>query len=164
MNLLQITLTLSTLLCSLVAGFVFAFTIVVMPGITNLNDRDFLQAFKAIDRVIQNNQPIFIAVWLGSIVGLLTSALVGMVQLDGVDCLLVIIAAAIYLLGVQLPTFTINVPLNNQLQMQNLDAMTEPALREARMNFEPRWVRWNSIRTVFATLTSALLIILVFEL
>ena len=164
MNLLQMALTLSTLLCSLVAGFVLAFAIVVMPGIRSLNDHDFLQAFKVIDRVIQNNQPLFILVWLGSILGLVTVALMGIFQLDGVNRLLIGIAVAIYLLGVQLPTFTINVPLNNQLQMQKLDTMTDLALREARMNFEPRWIRWNALRTVFATLTSVLLIILVFEL
>ena len=164
MNLLQMALTLSTLLCSLVAGFVLAFAIVVMPGIRSLNDHDFLQAFKVIDRVIQNNQPLFILVWLGSILGLVTVALMGIFQLDGVNRLLIGIAVAIYLLGVQLPTFTINVPLNNQLQMQKLDTMTDLALREARMNFEPRWIRWNAFRTVFATLTSVLLIILVFEL
>ena len=164
MDLLQIALTLSTLLCSLVAGFVLAFAIVVMPGIRSLNDHDFLQAFKVIDRVIQNNQPLFILVWLGSILGLVTVALMGIFQLDGVNRLLIGIAVAIYLLGVQLPTFTINVPLNNQLQMQKLDTMTDLALREARTNFEPRWIRWNALRTVFATLTSVLLIILVFEL
>ena len=164
MNLLQITLTLTTLLCSLVAGFVLAFAIVVMPGIRSLNDRDFLQAFKVIDRVIQNNQPIFVLVWLGSILSLVTAALVGIVHLDGVNRLLIGIAAAIYLLGVQLPTFTINVPLNNQLQMQKLDTMNDLALGEARMNFEKSWIRWNTFRTVFATLTSVLLIIVVFEL
>ena len=65
-----------------------------------------------------------------------------------------------YLLGVQLPTATINVPLNNHLQTQDLDTMTELVLQEARMKFEPRWIRWNSIRTVFSILTTALLIIL----
>lgn len=164
MDLFQITLTLSTLLCSLVAGIVLAFAIVVMPGIRRLNDHDFLQAFKVIDRVIQNNQPIFILVWLGSILGVVTVALMGISQLDGANRLLIGMAAVIYLLGVQLPTFTINVPLNNQLQIQKLDTMTDLALRDARMNFEPRWIRWNTFRTVFATLTSVLLIILVFEL
>ena len=164
MDLLQITLMLATLLCSLIAGFVLAFAIVVMPGIRSLNDHDFLQAFKVIDRVIQNNQPIFVLVWLGSILGLVTATLVGIVQFDGVNRLLIVIAAAIYLLGVQLPTFTINVPLNNQLQLQQLDAMTDLALQEARMNFEKSWIRWNTFRTVCATLTSALLIIVVFEL
>ena len=164
MDLFQITLTLSTLLCSLVAGIVLAFAIVVMPGIKRLNDHDFLQAFKVIDRVIQNNQPIFILVWLGSILGVVTVALMGISQLDGANRFLIGMAAMSYLFGVQLPTFTINVPLNNQLQIQKLDTMTELTLREARMNFEPRWIRWNTFRTVFATLTSVLLIILVFEL
>ncbi|MBE9141126.1 DUF1772 domain-containing protein [Nodosilinea sp. LEGE 07088] len=164
MDLLQIALTLTTLLCSLVAGFVLAFAIVVMPGIRNLNDHDFLQAFKAIDRVIQNNQPIFSLVWLGSILGLVTAALVGIIQFDGINRFLIGMAAAIYLIGVQLPTFTINVPLNNQLQMQKLDTMTDLALREARVNFEPRWIQWNSIRTIFAVLTSVLLISLELEL
>lgn len=164
MDLLQIALTLATLLCSLVAGFVLAFAIVVMPGIRNLDDHDFLQAFKAIDRVIQTNQPIFSLVWLGSILGLVTAALIGMIQFDGVNRLLIGTAAAIYLLGVQLPTFTINVPLNNQLQMQKLDAMSDLALREVRVNFEPRWIQWNSIRTIFAILTSALLISMEFKL
>ena len=49
MDLLHTIIVLSTLLCSLVAGFVFAFAIVAMPGIKSLSDHDFLQAFKAID-------------------------------------------------------------------------------------------------------------------
>ncbi len=164
MNLFQIALTLSTLLCSLVAGFVFAFAIVVMPGIQNLNDRDFLQTFKVIDRVIQNNQPIFILVWVGSIAVVIASAWLGILQLDGIDRLLIIIASVTYLLGVQLPTITINIPLNNQLQTLDLDSMSEPALQNARKQFEPRWVKWNSIRTVLAILTSVLLILLVFRI
>ncbi len=164
MDMFQIILILATLFCSLIAGFVLAFAIVVMPGIRSLNDHDFLQAFKVIDGVIQNNQPIFVLLWLGSILGLVTAALVAIVQIDGFNRLLIVIAAAIYLLGVQLPTFTINVPFNNQLQLQQLDAMSDLALREARMNFEACWIRWNAFRTVCATLTSALLIIVVFEL
>ena len=53
----QIVLILATLLCSLVAGFLFAFATVVMPGIKTLNDREFIRAFQVIDGVIQNNQP-----------------------------------------------------------------------------------------------------------
>ena len=42
----QIVLILATLLCSLVAGFLFAFAIIVMPGIKTLNDREFIRAFQ----------------------------------------------------------------------------------------------------------------------
>ena len=45
------TLIIATLLCSLVAGFLFAFKIVVMPGIHKLNDRDFIHAFQEMDDI-----------------------------------------------------------------------------------------------------------------
>ena len=70
MGIFQIALILATLLCSLTAGFVLAFAVVVMPGIRSLNDREFIRAFQVIDRVIQNRQPIFVLVWIGSIVAL----------------------------------------------------------------------------------------------
>jgi uncharacterized membrane protein len=53
----RIALILATSLCSLVAGFLFAFAIVVMPGIRSLNDREFIRAFQVMDGVIQNNHP-----------------------------------------------------------------------------------------------------------
>ncbi len=160
----QIALILATFLCSLVAGLLFAFAIVAMPGIRNLNDREFIRAFQVMDRVIQNNQPIFMLVWLGSVLALLASAVLGFGQLDGAGRLLIIFAALAYLLGVQLLTVTINVPLNNQLQTLDVDAMNETTQKEARKDFEPRWNRWNSIRAAFASLASALLIILLFRL
>ena len=160
----QITLILATLLCSLVAGFVLAFAVVVMPGIKTLSDREFIQAFQVMDRIIQNNQPIFVLVWVGSIVALVASAMLGIGQLEEADRLLIIFAVLAYLLVVQLPTFTINVPLNNKLQTLNVDDMDETAQKAARMDFEPRWILWNSIRTTFASLVSSLLIILLLRL
>lgn len=164
MDLLRIALIAFTLLSGLVAGFVFAFTIVVMPGLKTLGDDDFLRAFKAIDRVIQNNQPIFIVVWVGSVVALAAALFLGIGQLDRLDRLLLIGSAALYLLGVQLPTATINVPLNNQLQRQNLDGSSESDLRQARRNFEPCWTRWNAIRTACAAATTAVMLILLLRL
>ncbi len=160
----QITLILATFLCSLVAGFLFAFASVVMPGIKTLNDREFIRAFQVVDGVIQNNQPIFVLVWVGSVVILLTSAVLGIGQLDGAERLLIIFPTLVYLLGVQLPTFTINVPLNNKLQTLEPDTMAETTQKAARKEFEPRWNLWNSIRTPLACLTSALLMILLFRL
>jgi uncharacterized membrane protein len=164
MGIFQIAFILATFLCSLVAGFVFAFALVVMPGIRNLNDGEFIRAFQVMDRVIQNKQPIFMLVWVGSVVALVTSAVLGIGQLDGAGRLLIIFAALAYLFGVQLPTVTINVPLNNKLQTLDVDAMNETVQKAARKDFEPRWNLWNSIRTAIASLVSALLIILLFRL
>lgn len=164
MSIFQLTLIVAALLCSLVAGLVFAFAVVVMPGIRALGDGEFLRAFQVIDRVIQNSQPLFLLVWVGSVVALLASVALGFGQLDGVGRLLVIAAALVYLLGVQLPTITINIPLNNTVQALEIDGMDPSAHEAARRAFESRWNTWNSIRTVLASVVSVLLMILLLRL
>ena len=164
MELIRLAVLLSALLCSLVAGLVLTFAIVVMPGIKTLGNRDYLKSFKSIDRVIQNNQPIFMMVWLGSAVVLLASTVLGIWRLEGIDRLLLIVACGIYIFGVQVPTVMINVPLNNRLQSQSLDTMPESELVTTTEEFDSRWLRWNNIRTVVATLTTVLLLVLLVRL
>lgn len=125
-----------------------------------LPDRDFLRAFSVMDRVIQQNEPRFIAVWVGSVVALGAAVLLGIGALGGADRLLLIGAAGVYLLGVQLPTVAINVPLNNRLQALDLDGLDTAVLRTEREAFEGRWNRWNAIRTVFACVSVVALLAL----
>lgn len=159
-----VVLILATILCSLVAGFLFAFAVVVMPGIGRLKDDAFIRAFQAIDRVIQNNQPVFLLVWVGSVVAVVGAAALGSWALAGADRVLLIAAALIYLLCVQAPTAAINIPLNNQLHKVDPDAIDEPTRRRARNEFEDRWNRWNAIRTVAATVASTLLTLVLLRL
>jgi len=156
----QALLVLATFLCSLVAGFLFAFAAVVMPGIKRLDDGGFIRAFQVIDRVIQSNQPLFVFVWVGSVLSLATAAVLGLWVLGGADRLLIIVAALIYLFCVQLPTATVNIPLNNGLQKLNPETMSDAMRKRARDEFEPRWTRWNAIRTVCAGLVSIVLMLL----
>lgn len=160
MTLVQVVLMLAALLCSVVTGLLFGFAIVVMPGIRSLDDGSFIRAFQVIDRVIQNNQPLFLLVWVGSLLATIAAAVLGVWELTGVERLLSITAALVYLVGVQLPTFLVNIPLNNQLQRLDVAAMAETTRRRARADFEPRWNRWNGIRTVCAGLVSVLLLLL----
>ena len=160
MSVIQIVLAVSALLCGLVAGLVFAFAIVVIPGIKSLEDRDFLRAFVKMDRVIQNNQPIFILVWVGSAVAVLGLAALSIWQLDGMNRLLAVAFSTVYLVGVQLPTIAINIPLNNELQSLELDSTDDAQISAARRKFESRWVWWNSFRTIAATIATAGFIVL----
>ena len=73
MDALDISLILSILSCGLVGGFIFTYAIVVMPGLSNLNNRDFLRAFQVTDAVIQNKQPLFMFTWVGSILAVLAN-------------------------------------------------------------------------------------------
>lgn len=164
MSTFKLSLVSATLLCSWVAGFLFSFAVVAMPGLGQLGDRDFIRAFQVIDGVIQKNQPIFMAVWLGSIVTLIASAVLGFQQLSGANRLLLIGAAVIYLFGVQLPTITGNIPLNNQIQAVDVQQLDTAGLAQARSSFEPRWNRLNVFRTILATLASSILVLLVLRL
>jgi uncharacterized membrane protein len=157
-------LVLATFLCSLVAGFLFAFATVVMPGIRSLDDGGFIRAFQVIDRVIQNNQPLFVFVWVGSVLALVAAAVVGLWALGGTDRLIVIVAALVYLLCVQLPTVTINIPLNNKIQKLDPGTMNEATRKRARDDFERRWNRSNATRAACASLASLLLVLLLIRL
>jgi len=152
-------LVFATLTTLLVTGLLFTFALLVMPGLGQLEDRDFLRGFQVIDRIIQNSHPIFVVVWLGSVVSLIAAALMGIGQLDGMARGLLVAAAGLYLLGVQLPTLRGNVPLNNQLQTLELGAMNEPELAKARRDFEPAWNRLNVFRTVICVVVAVLLIV-----
>ena len=86
---------------------------------------------------------------------LATAAILGIGSLAGaetneVDRWLLLGATLLYVLGVQVPTIAINIPLNNRLQALETAAMDDVAMEEARQAFEPRWNRWNVIRTVAA--------------
>lgn len=164
MGIFPIAIILAAFLCSIVAGFLFAFAIVIMPGIKCLKDREFIRAFQVVDGVIQDNKPIFILVWVGAAAALLAATVLGLGQLNWDGKLLLAFAALIFLLGVQLPTLIVNVPLNNRLQALDVDRLDASALNAARESFEAAWNRWNIIRTVFANLVSALLMVLLFRL
>jgi uncharacterized membrane protein len=159
MDLLQITFITATVLCSLVAGFLLAFSLVVMPGIKNLDDRNFLKAFREMDLIIQNNNPIFMIVWVGSVLSIIALVIQGLQVYEGCKLLAVLAITVFYLLGVQFPTASINIPLNNRVQKLDLKTLDEASLKIERDHFERRWNRSNIIRTIFAVLTSILLVV-----
>jgi len=155
-----VALMLAIMLCSLVAGLLFGFAIVVMPGIAKLNDKGFLSAFKHMDEIIQNNQPLFILVWAGSILSIIITLILGIMNLIGTQIYILILASILYLVGVQLPTFRFNIPLNNSLQNLDIESLDESEAALCRVDFETPWNRWNRIRTVNAILAVSMLLLL----
>lgn len=157
-------LLLSIMFCSLVAGLLFGFAIVVMPGIAKLTDKEYLLAFKHMDGIIQNNQPLFVLVWAGSILSVMATLVLGMLNLSGSDVYLVFFASILYLFGVQLPTFRFNIPLNNSVQRLDVEGLEESGAALSRAGFEQPWNRWNQIRTVNAVGTVSILLFLLVRL
>lgn len=160
MDLLDISLIFSITLCSLVSGFIFTYAIVVMPGLSNLNDKEFIRAFQVTDAVIQNNQPIFMFTWIGSIVSLLITILVSVVNFGLSEAWLIVLISVFYLLGVQGITIAIHIPLNNHIQKVVIEELSDEAIAEERVNFERKWNYFNNIRTSISISVSLLLLIL----
>ncbi|MGE3275774.1 MAG: anthrone oxygenase family protein [Vicinamibacterales bacterium] len=61
-------------------------------------------------------------VWLGSIAAVVLTLGLGLGWTGAIDTVLPVAGATLCLCGVQLPTFRVNVPLNNALQRQDLGA------------------------------------------
>ena len=152
-------LFLSILSCSLVTGFIFTYAVVVMPGLSKLSDKEFLKAFQVTDAVIQNKQPIFMLIWVGSIVSVLSLILISIAYVGLSETWLIVLVALIYLLGVQGITILIHLPLNNQIQKLNLEKLKDENLKNERLNFETKWNFFNNIRTTIAFFVSLTLLI-----
>ena len=138
----------STLSCALVTGFVFTYAVIVMPGLAKLTDKEFIRAFQVTDELIQNNQPIFMIVWAGSVISVISTLIVSLMGPYSVETVLVMIAGFVYLLGVQGLTVLVHLPLNRRIQTVNVEEWDASALREERLLFETRWIRFNWIRTL----------------
>lgn len=160
MPVLEIALLAAALLCGLVAGFLFAFAAVVMPGIADLDDRAFLRAFQVVDGVIQRGQPLFGLVWLGSALAVVGALVLGVSEFAGAERLLLLGAGASYLLGVQLMTLRVHLPLNGALQRLELETATDADCRAERERFERRWNRANVARALVATAATAAWLVL----
>ena len=94
-SLFTVAIIITTLLVALVAGIVFAFSVITMPGIKRLNDKEFIRGFQVIDGVIQDNQPLFILVWVGSIISIIISAGIGVAHLEGTPLIIMIVATVL---------------------------------------------------------------------
>lgn len=155
---LEIILIITALFVSLVAGFLLAFALVVMPGIGKMDDLRFVETFRAIDRVIQDNSPLFLVVWAGSGVGAIVSAVAGYLYMQGSALALILTACAVFIALVHVPTVAVNVPLNNRLQALDPERLSVEELKEARNAFERPWLFWNTFRTVAAVIAASMLL------
>jgi uncharacterized membrane protein len=149
-DILDISLFFTILLSALVTGFILTYAIVIMPGLSNLDDKEFIKAFQVTDGIIQNDQPIFIVIWIGSIVSVLSTIITSILCLGILDAWLIIFVSVVYLLLVQGITILIHLPLNKSIQNIDINSSNFQTLSKERIAFEKKWNYFNNIRTVVA--------------
>ena len=160
MDLLDVALIFSILSCSLVGGFIFTYAIVVMPGLSSLSDKDFLRAFQVTDAIIQDNQPLFMFTWVGSMVAMFMMIVVSSARVELAEAWPIVLISVAYLVGVQGITAAFHIPLNNHIQNRIIEDLNVQTLADERLKFEAKWNFFNYIRTGIALSVSFLLLII----
>ncbi|GGR09773.1 membrane protein [Actinoplanes ianthinogenes] len=139
----------AALVCTgLMAGIFFAFTVSVMPGLANTDDRTFVTAMRQINAAIENG--LFGLVFVGAL-ALPALAAVLLARSGRRAAAWWAGAAAVLYLLVLILTMAVEVPLNDQLAQAGTD------FARARHDFEGTWVPVNNLRTVLNTLALACL-------
>ncbi len=134
-----------------------------MPGLSNLNDKNFLRAFQVTDAVIQNNQPLFMFTWIGSILSVLVTILVSLEEIYIDNFYAPFVKESKVKIGLKLvEEITIN--SNNTIlivgRVTKIKTRNELIEEDGSLKFETKWNFFNYIRTSIAISVSVLLLII----
>lgn len=152
-----IIVVLATLLTGLTAGLCFTWNNAVTPGIGQLADIGYLRSFQEMNRSIIN--PTFILVFFGPV--FLQIANIFLFRTSSSAIIWMVVASAVlYIIGVVLVTIFGNVPLNELLDKTDLMQASAEELKLLRDKFEIKWNRLHLIRTITATLSFLILLII----
>lgn len=146
-------LWISALGSGLMAGVYFAFSGFIMRAFGSLEPGQAIAAMNAINSTILRS--LFVPLFFGS--SIVAALLVAGAALnrDAAGSGWMLLAGALYLLGMFVCTAAFNVPLNNAL------AQTEPgsaAARDLWFKYLKTWTRWNHLRTLCSLATCGLCI------
>ena len=149
-----ITLFAAIILTGLSAGFFYAWEFTVIPGTKKVGDHTYIETMQSINRAIIN--PAFMLIFFGT----LAVQVLSTYQFKGTTAFWFLLAAtAVYSFGSILVTIVGNVPMNNALDVVNLNSLNSEQLINQRSQYEPRWNRLHSIRTAFSVISFMLLLL-----
>jgi uncharacterized membrane protein len=148
------TLFAATLTTGLYAGQFYTFSVPVMPGLGEVDDRTFVDAVQQIDLAVGSGW--FMAVFLGAPV---LAALAAVQRLGAGQRRVLRWTAAgfAFAAAAQIITYVVHIPLNTTIDTAG-DPDRIADLTGLRTAFEATWVRWNIARTATATAAFACLI------
>ncbi len=128
----NLVLYIAAILTGLSAGLFYAWAVSVIPGTKRVADPVYLETMQQINRAILN--PAFYLIFFGSMIGLIVSSILHY-QTSSVQCWLIIISTLLNL-GAFIVTTAGNVPLNNSLDVINLNEQSLEKMAQFRMLYE----------------------------
>ncbi|TDC55672.1 DUF1772 domain-containing protein [Actinomadura sp. KC345] len=139
------SVTLSIIMAAGMAGAYFAFSTGVMPGLNAARPQSAIDAMQGMNQKIQN--PLFIAMFL--LIPVVAAAAGGLLLSLGERsaAILFFAAAGVYLVGALVPSFAVNIPMNNTLDATAIPGDTAEAAK-IWSDYSGRWAVWNNVRAV----------------
>ena len=132
------------ILCNgMLAGLFFAFVCAICPALRRVDDASYVRVFRAINVAILNGW--FLLVFVAAPLAAAAVALLLVNAGDPCPRVLTTVGAVLSLATLAI-TGAQSVPLNITLSRARI--ATERDCRDARIHFEVRWNRWNTVRTL----------------
>jgi len=145
----QAGIALLAVTCGLIAGFFFAFSVVVMRALRTLPPAHAIAAMRSINVVVIN--PWFLIPFLGAAAGSVAGAIAALLRWREDGAALVLAGSALYALGTFGVTMVFNVPRNQALEAVAPESDEAAALWRSYL---VEWTAWNHVRTLAALLAA----------
>ena len=142
-----ILLVLSTITMGLMSGLFFTFDVSIMPGLAGTPDRVYVEAMQNFNQLIDSSG-LFALVFIAAFIATTTAAVIEYRRGRRSPALWAAIAASLYLVAL-LITFSVNIPLNNELaQLGDPSKVSDFSLVD---KFKGIWETTNIMRTLLCT-------------
>jgi uncharacterized membrane protein len=142
---------------ALMAGLFYAWSCSVTIGIARLPDSAYLAAMQVMNRAILNG--FFLSVFMGTLVLLPVCTYMHYQQPLSVAFWCLLLATFAYAVGVFCVTMVGNVPMNDALDVFNIQTASAEQLAAQRLRFEGPWNSLNLVRAVSGTIAVIFVII-----
>lgn len=140
----------SLLLSGAIFGFFYAYSVSVVWGLDATDPQSAIAAMQGINRVVRN--AAFAPAFFGTPLVLAGCALLAFIASRRYAAFWFALAALTYSGGALLPTFLVNVPMNDALAI--LPIPTDQAeAADLWRDYSRTWTRWNDLRTEMSGLT-----------
>jgi uncharacterized membrane protein len=149
-SLIDLAVFVSALGTGLMAGFFFAFSILVMKALGAIQPAQGISAMQSINIVVIN--PWFMTPFMGMAVMSAILIVTAVARWSEPGAAYILAGGVLYLLGTFGVTMVFNVPRNNAL------AAVAPASAEGAAlwaDYLVTWTRWNHVRTIAALASAA---------
>ncbi|MGH3242166.1 MAG: DUF1772 domain-containing protein [Spirillospora sp.] len=142
-----VSVTLSIIMAAGMAGTFFGFSTGVMPGLNAAKPASAIDAMQGINQKIQN--PVFVGMFMLVPVVAIAAGVLLLTLDQKAAAILFFAAAAVYFVGALIPSFAVNIPMNNDLDAVKIPSDAAEATK-VWSDYSGRWTAWNTARAVFS--------------